>query len=302
MVHVQGGILIEDLNKQLASPEFNLALATQGAQPAVSLAGALSTSSPPRLTNNNLPSISKILNNNSFKNTPLDINGEPNTRISNMESPLISMMQMVNNLKSSTSPYNSSKNYRSKQSMNNSNLEYMSKSMDHMNKTAQHIQFQNMNPHHMPDPSDFMQTNFNSHHQKNLPPSHLQKFKMMPQHHTIDLNEMIIPHSNSPSSSSKDLLHLSSLSDPMQQHFYSLSQSPPPPDQQQRHTSFPTMMNNSFSLGPIHHHPSHMYPSHHPMQSNDVRIPPQQQQQQQLTDEQLIRNLAEELKTYLPRN
>ncbi|CAF3408210.1 unnamed protein product [Rotaria sp. Silwood1] len=300
MVHVQGGILIEDLNKQLASPEFNLALATQGAQPAVSLAGALSTSSPPRLTNNNLPSISKILNNNSFKNTPLDINGEPNTRISNMESPLISMMQMVNNLKSSTSPYNSSKNYRSKQSMNNSNLEYMSKSMDHMNKTAQHIQFQNMNPHHMPGPSDFMQTNFNSHHQKNLPPSHLQKFKMMPQHHTIDLNGMIMPHSNNPSSSSKDLLHLSSLSDPMQQHFYSLSQSPPPPDQQQRHRSFPTMMNNSFSLGPIHHHPSHMYPSHHPMQSNDVGIPPKQQQQ--LTDEQLIRNLAEELKTYLPRN
>ncbi|CAF0974061.1 unnamed protein product [Rotaria sp. Silwood1] len=289
MVHVQGGILIEDLNKQLASPEFNLALATQGAQPAVSLAGALSTctkgtdidlqclssyqqpfvsttparhsqgvkrrsisASPPRLINNNLPSISKILNNNSVKNTPLDINGEPNTRISNMESPLINMIQM------------------------------------------------NMNPHHMPGPSDFMQTNFNSHHQKNLPPSHLQKFKMMPQHHTIDLNGMIMPHSNNPSSSSKDLLHLSSLSDPMQQHFYSLSQSPPPPDQQQRHRSFPTMMNNSFSLGPIHHHPSHMYPSHHPMQSNDVGIPPKQQQQ--LTDEQLIRNLAEELKTYLPRN
>ncbi|CAF1369515.1 unnamed protein product, partial [Rotaria sordida] len=43
MVHVQGGILIEDLNKQLASPEFNLALPTQGAQTSVSLAGALST-------------------------------------------------------------------------------------------------------------------------------------------------------------------------------------------------------------------------------------------------------------------
>ncbi|CAF5119567.1 unnamed protein product, partial [Rotaria sp. Silwood1] len=52
------------------------------------------SASPPRLINNNLPSISKILNNNSVKNTPLDINGEPNTRISNMESPLINMIQM----------------------------------------------------------------------------------------------------------------------------------------------------------------------------------------------------------------
>ncbi len=45
-------------------------------------------------------------------------NGEPNAGISNMESPLISMMQIINNLSSSGSQYNSSKNNRSKKSNN----------------------------------------------------------------------------------------------------------------------------------------------------------------------------------------
>lgn len=43
IVHVQGGILIQDLNEQLAAAPYHLALPTQGAQPYVSLVGALST-------------------------------------------------------------------------------------------------------------------------------------------------------------------------------------------------------------------------------------------------------------------
>ena len=43
IVHVQGGILIQDLNEQLATAPYHLALPTQGAQPYVSLVGALST-------------------------------------------------------------------------------------------------------------------------------------------------------------------------------------------------------------------------------------------------------------------
>ena len=43
IVHVQAGILIKDLNEQLAAPLYNLALPTQGSHTSVSLVGALST-------------------------------------------------------------------------------------------------------------------------------------------------------------------------------------------------------------------------------------------------------------------
>ncbi len=45
-------------------------------------------------------------------------NGEPNAGISNMESPLINMIQVINNLETSTSSYTTSKNHRSKKSNN----------------------------------------------------------------------------------------------------------------------------------------------------------------------------------------
>ncbi|CAF4410177.1 unnamed protein product [Rotaria sp. Silwood2] len=241
------------------------------------------STSPPRLTNNNLSSISKVSNNNSIKNKPLDSNGEPNTPISSMESPLISMMQMVNNLKSSTSPPDSPNNYRTKKFMKNSNFEHTSKSMDHINRAAQHTQFQNIDPHH----------------QNNLPSSRRKRFKMPPHHHTIDPNGIIMHHSNNPSCSSQDLSLSSSLPD-LQQQFNSLLQSPLPSDQQQKYTSFSTMMSNNFIMKPIHHPTSHMYPSNHSTHSYDVETPPQQEQQ--LTEEQLIHNLAQQLKKYPPND
>ncbi len=43
---------------------------------------------------------------------------EPNTPKANMESPLINMIQVINNLETSTSSYTTSKNHRSKKSNN----------------------------------------------------------------------------------------------------------------------------------------------------------------------------------------
>jgi hypothetical protein len=81
-------------------------------------------------------------NNNSTKDEPLDMNGDPKTPTSNMAPPLSSMLQMTNSLQSSNSPYNPPNNQGSKQSLNSPNLGHMSKQMDHMNLPPQHMQFQ----------------------------------------------------------------------------------------------------------------------------------------------------------------
>ncbi|CAF2961648.1 unnamed protein product [Rotaria sp. Silwood2] len=122
---------------------------------------------------------------------------------------------------------------------------------------------------------------------------------MPPHHHTIDPNGIIMHHSNNPSCSSQDLSLSSSLPD-LQQQFNSLLQSPLPSDQQQKYTSFSTMMSNNFIMKPIHHPASHIYPSNHSTHSYDVETSPQQEQQ--LTDEQLIHNLAQQLKKYPPND
>jgi hypothetical protein len=88
--------------------------------------------------NNNLSSPLMHSNNNSTKDEPLDMNGDPKTPTSNMAPPLSSMLQMTNNLQSSNSPYNQGP----KQGLNSPNLGHMSKSMDHMNLPPQHMQFQ----------------------------------------------------------------------------------------------------------------------------------------------------------------
>lgn len=51
IVHAQAGILIEELNQQLAAPAYNLALPTQGSHSSVSLVGALATSTKGTGTN-----------------------------------------------------------------------------------------------------------------------------------------------------------------------------------------------------------------------------------------------------------
>jgi hypothetical protein len=53
----------------------------------------------------------------------------------------------------------------------------------------------------------------------------------------------------------------------------------PPPGHQQTHMRFSPMMDDSFGMGPPHHHPHmhpHMHPPHHPMHLNDGRQPPPQ--------------------------
>ncbi|CAF0881090.1 unnamed protein product [Rotaria sp. Silwood1] len=240
-------------------------------------------------TNNNLSSPLMNSNTNSTKDEPLDMNSDPKTPTSNMAPPLSSMLQMTNSLQSSNSPYNSANNQVSKQSLNSPNLGHISKSIDHMNLPPQHMQFQNMNPHHrMFGPPDSMPSQFNPHHPGNLPPPHPHLYKMMPPHHTIDPNGMMIPHPGGPSRSSKGLPP-PSVSDPMQQHLHHLPpphyvkmhhMDPllgPPPGHQQQHMRFSPMMDDNFGMGPPHHHPQmhpHMHP-HHPMHLNDGRPPPQ---------------------------
>ncbi|CAF1661785.1 unnamed protein product, partial [Adineta ricciae] len=132
-------------------------------------------------SNNNLSSPLMMSNTNSAKDEPLDINSDPKTPTSNMAPPLSSMLQMANSLQSSSSPYNPSSNQSSKQSMNSPSLPHMSKSMDHANMPPQHMQFQNMNPHHrMLGPPDSMPPHFNPHHPGNFPPPHPHMYKMMP--------------------------------------------------------------------------------------------------------------------------
>jgi len=148
-----------------------------------------------------------------------------------------------------------------------------------------------MNPHHrMLGPPDSMPPHYNPHHPSNLPPPHPHVYKMMPPHHSMDPNGMMIPHPGGPSRSSKGLPPPPLSSDPMQQHLHHLppphyikmhNMDPslgPPPGHQQAHMRFSPMMDDSFAMGPPHHHPHmhpHMHPPHHPMHLNDGRPPPQ---------------------------
>ncbi len=147
-----------------------------------------------------------------------------------------------------------------------------------------------MNPHHrMLGPPDSMPPHFNPHHPSNLPPPHHHMYKMMPPHHSMDPNGMIMSHPGGPPRSSKGLPPSQQSSDPMQQHLHHLppphyvkmhNMDPllgPPPGHQQSHMRFSPMMDDSFGMGPPHHHSHmhpHMHPSHHPMHLNDGRQPP----------------------------
>jgi hypothetical protein len=133
--------------RSTSTPNNNPNTLSSGQQPPAgsttphSVPGASPRSS--KLTSNtNLSSPLMMSNNNSTKDEPLDLNGDPKTPTSNMAPPLSSMLQMTNSLQSSNSPYNSSNNQGSKQSLNNPNLGHMSKPMDHMNLPPQHMQFQ----------------------------------------------------------------------------------------------------------------------------------------------------------------
>ncbi|CAF1162060.1 unnamed protein product [Rotaria sp. Silwood1] len=275
---------------------------------------------PAKLTANSSLSSPLMLSNNTSltKDEPLDMHNGPKTPTSNMAPPLSSMLQMTNNLQSANSPYNSSNNTGSKSSLSsnltsngpsltNPNIPHMSKSMDHLPSPShmslpphqQHMQFQNMNPHHrMLGPPESMSPHYNPHHGGNLPPPppHPHMYKMMPPHHTLDPSGMMLSHPGGPPRSSKGLPPPSS--DPMQQHHH-LAPPPhymkmhnmdpllgPPPGHQQQHMRFVPMMDDSFCMGPpppSHHpHHPHMHPHmhphpqmhHHPMHPNDGRPPP----------------------------
>lgn len=91
----------------------------------------------------NLASPLTMPNNNSTKDEPLDMNGDPKTPTSNMAPPLSSMLQMTNSLQSSSSSYHHpSNNTGSKQSLASPNYGSMPKSMDPMNLPPPHMQFQ----------------------------------------------------------------------------------------------------------------------------------------------------------------
>ncbi|CAF3445031.1 unnamed protein product, partial [Rotaria sp. Silwood2] len=69
------------------------------------------------------------------------MNNDSKPPISNMTSSLSHMSQITSTLQSSISSYNSSTNQGSKQSLNNPNFEYISKSIDDINLPLQYIQF-----------------------------------------------------------------------------------------------------------------------------------------------------------------
>ena len=134
-----------------------------------------------------------------------------------------------------------------------------------------------------------MPPHFNPHHPGNLPPPHPHMYKMMPPHHGMDPNGMMMGLSRSSKGFPPS-------SDPMQQHMHHL----PPPhyikmqhmdpllahhqqqqQQQQQHMRFSPMMDDNFGMGPAHHPPPHMHPPpphhhHHQMHLNDGRPPPPQ--------------------------
>lgn len=148
-----------------------------------------------------------------------------------------------------------------------------------------------MNPHHRMSgpPPDSMPPHFNPQHPSNLPPPHPHMYKMMPPHHGMDPNGMMMGPPPGPMRLPKGMHPPSS--DPMQQHLHHLppphyakmhnmdpSLGPPPPHGHlQPHMRFPPMMDEGFGMGHPHHHPSHMPPHmhpHHPMHLNDNRLPP----------------------------
>ncbi|CAF1524121.1 unnamed protein product [Adineta steineri] len=278
---------------------------------------------PAKLTGNSSLSSPLMLSNNnsSGKDEPLDMNGGPKTPTSNMAPPLSSMLQMTNSLQSANSPYNSSNNTGSKPPSLSSNLSgngplltspnlgHMGKSMDqfpppsHMSlppHQQQHMQFQNMNPHHrMMGIPESMPPHYNPHHGGNLPPPHPHMYKMMPPHHSFDPSGMMLSHPGGPPRSSKGLPPPQLSNDPMQQHLHHLppphyvkmhnmdpSLGPPPPGHPQQHMRFGPMMDDGFGMGPpppSHHpHHPHMHPHMHPhsqmhhqqMHPNDGRPPP----------------------------
>ena len=152
-----------------------------------------------------------------------------------------------------------------------------------------------MNPHHrMLGPPDSMPPHFNPHHPGNLPPPHPHMYRMMPPHHGMDPNGMMMGHPPGPPGRSSKGHPLQAPhgvggppSDQMQSHLHHL---PPPhyvkmsnmdpalmgPGHPQQHLRFPPMMDEGFGMGPMppHPHHPHMHP-HHPMHLNDSRLPPQ---------------------------
>ena len=136
-------------------------------------------------------------------------------------------------------------------------------------------------------PLDSIPPHYNPYYPANLPPPHPHMYKIMPSHHSIDPNRMMIPHSSGSSCSSK-ILPLPSVSDPMQQHFHHLPPShyvkmhhmdpligplPSHHHQQQQHMRFSPMVNDNFAMGTPHPH-LYIHPPHS-MHGNDDRPLPQ---------------------------